>query len=135
LSKTIFVNLQVTFIRISAKENAMKLTRSVKETIFERMQTDAAFTKGFSEEARELFLSGEIKTAVVLLNDLEQCNNPMLPNEEFEPFDIADYLHTSDDMSGYFEACREIDPGDGSLILKAEKTIARAIIRRNLSKS
>lgn len=42
------------------------------------------------------------------------------------PYDTADYLKTGEDMTLYFEACLEEDPGDGSLIRVALGDIARA---------
>lgn len=108
----------------------MRLTRSVKETIFERMQKDAEFTEGVSDQARELCQRGKMTTAILLQKDLEECPHPMLPEREsFAPFNVAEYLETPDDMDGYLEACRELDPGDGSLVRKAEQNIALAVAR------
>lgn len=41
-------------------------------------------------------------------------------------WDPVDHLETEEDMSLYFEACVEEDPGDGSLIRAALGDIARA---------
>jgi probable addiction module antidote protein len=46
--------------------------------------------------------------------------------EKFSRWDAADYLETEADMTHYFEACVEDDPGDGSLIRAALGDIARA---------
>lgn len=46
--------------------------------------------------------------------------------EKFSRWDAADDLKTDEDMSLYFEACFEEDPGDGSLIRAALGDIARA---------
>ena len=46
--------------------------------------------------------------------------------EKFSRWDAADDLKTEEDMSLYFEACFEEDPGDGSLIRAALGDIARA---------
>ncbi len=46
--------------------------------------------------------------------------------EKFSRWDAADDLKTDEDMSLYFEACLEEDPGDGSLIRAALGDIARA---------
>ena len=46
--------------------------------------------------------------------------------EKFSRWDAADDLKTDEDMSLYFDACLEEDPGDGSLIRAALGDIARA---------
>jgi len=46
--------------------------------------------------------------------------------EGFSRWDAADSLKTDEDMTLYFEACLEEDPGDGSLIRAALGDIARA---------
>ena len=46
--------------------------------------------------------------------------------EKFSRWDAADDLKTDEDMSLYFEACLDEDPGDGSLIRAALGDIARA---------
>lgn len=46
--------------------------------------------------------------------------------EKFSRWDTADYLQDEEDMSLYFSACVDEDPGDGSLIRQALSTIARA---------
>ena len=46
--------------------------------------------------------------------------------EKFSRWDAADDLKTEQDMTLYFEACLEEDPGDGSLIRAALGGIARA---------
>ncbi len=46
--------------------------------------------------------------------------------EKFSRWDAADYLETEADMTLYFEACVEEDPGDGTLIRAALGDIARA---------
>ena len=46
--------------------------------------------------------------------------------EKFSRWDAADDLKTEQDMTLYFEACLEEDPGDGSLIRAALGDIARA---------
>lgn len=50
----------------------------------------------------------------------------MRVEEEFKPFDAAEYLETPEDMAGYLDACLEEDNGDGVLIRKALGNIARA---------
>lgn len=42
------------------------------------------------------------------------------------PWDSAEYLKTEEDITLYFEACLEEDPGDGSLVRVALGSIARA---------
>lgn len=46
--------------------------------------------------------------------------------EKFSHWDSADYLKTEEDITLYFEACLEEDPGDGSLIRAALGAISRA---------
>ena len=46
--------------------------------------------------------------------------------EKFSRWDAADDLKTDEDMSLYFEACLDEDPGDGSRIRAALGDIARA---------
>ena len=46
--------------------------------------------------------------------------------EKFSRWDSADYLKTEEDITLYFDACLEEDPGDGSLIRAALGDIARA---------
>lgn len=51
--------------------------------------------------------------------------------ERFSRWDSADYLKTEEDITLYFDACVEEDPGDGSLIRLALGDISRA---RGMSK-
>lgn len=46
--------------------------------------------------------------------------------EKFSRWDSADYLKTEEDITLYFNACVEDDPGDGSLIRSALGSISRA---------
>ena len=46
--------------------------------------------------------------------------------EKFHRWDAADHLKTEEDITLYFEACLEEDPGDGSLVRVALGDIARA---------
>ncbi|MBK9442180.1 MAG: transcriptional regulator, partial [Comamonadaceae bacterium] len=48
----------------------MALTRSFKETIIERVQSDASFAQALLDEAATLFLNGEPETARLILRDL-----------------------------------------------------------------
>ena len=48
----------------------MALTRNFKETVAQRVQSDAAFAHGLLDEATTLFLSGEPETARLILRDL-----------------------------------------------------------------
>ena len=49
----------------------------------------------------------------------------------FSPFNVLDHLHTQEDMEAYLQACVEEDPGDGSLIRKAQENIARATRKKS----
>ena len=42
------------------------------------------------------------------------------------PYDVADHLHTEEDMAAYLEACMEEAPPDAAFIAKALGDIARA---------
>jgi len=48
----------------------MALTRNFKETVVQRVQTDAAFAHSLLDEAATLFLNGEPETARLILRDL-----------------------------------------------------------------
>lgn len=48
----------------------MTLTRDFKQTVIDRVQRDPAFAKALLDEAATLFLSGEPKTARLILRDL-----------------------------------------------------------------
>lgn len=51
--------------------------------------------------------------------------------EKFSRWDAADHLKTEEDITAYFEACLDDDPGDGSLVRAALGDIAKA---RNMSR-
>jgi len=51
--------------------------------------------------------------------------------EKFTRWDASDHLKTEEDITAYFEACLDDDPGDGSLIRAALGDIAKA---RNMSR-
>jgi hypothetical protein len=48
----------------------MALTRNFKETVIQRVQSDASFAQALLDEAATLFLNGEPKTARLILRDL-----------------------------------------------------------------
>ena len=48
----------------------MTLTRSFKETVVQRVQSDATFAHALLDEAATLFLNGEPETARLILRDL-----------------------------------------------------------------
>jgi len=48
----------------------MSLTRSFKETVVQRVQSDAAFAHALLDEAATLFLNGEPETARLILRDV-----------------------------------------------------------------
>jgi hypothetical protein len=48
----------------------MALTRKFKKTVMARIERDSVFAKALLEEAANLFLSGELKTARIILRDL-----------------------------------------------------------------
>ena len=48
----------------------MALTRNFKETVIERVQSDATFAQALLDEAATLFLNGEPETARLILRDL-----------------------------------------------------------------
>jgi DNA-binding phage protein len=49
---------------------AMTLTRNFKETVIQRVQSDASFAQALLDEAATLFLNGEPETARLILRDL-----------------------------------------------------------------
>ena len=48
----------------------MALTRNFKETVLQRVQSDASFAQALLDEAATLFLNGEPETARLILRDL-----------------------------------------------------------------
>ena len=48
----------------------MALTRSLQETVFQRVQNDVSFAQALLDEAATLFLNGEPETARLILRDL-----------------------------------------------------------------
>ena len=48
----------------------MALTRSFKETVIQRVQSDSSFAQALLDEAATLFLNGEPETARLILRDL-----------------------------------------------------------------
>jgi DNA-binding phage protein len=48
----------------------MALTRNFKETVIERVQSDATFAQALLDEAATLFLNGDPETARLILRDL-----------------------------------------------------------------
>jgi DNA-binding phage protein len=48
----------------------MALTRNFKETVIQRVQSDASFAQALLNEAATLFLNGEPETARLILRDL-----------------------------------------------------------------
>jgi len=54
----------------STRGNFMALTRNFKETVIERVQSDATFAQALLDEAATLFLNGEPETARLILRDL-----------------------------------------------------------------
>lgn len=53
----------------------------------------------------------------------------MQPKIKLTPFDVTDHLRTDEDRAGYLEACKDEDPGDGSLMRAALGDVARARVR------
>ncbi len=66
----------------------MALTREFKKTIQERLQADPKFANALLNEATELFLNGDPKTAKIILRDLV---NATIGFEE-----LAEKIHKSD---------------------------------------
>jgi DNA-binding phage protein len=48
----------------------MALTKDFKETVIQRVQSDASFAQALLDEAATLFLNGEPETARLILRDL-----------------------------------------------------------------
>ena len=56
--------------------------------------------------------------------------------ENFTRWDASNNLKTEEDITAYFEACLDDDPGDGSLVRAALGDIAKARdSQRNLEKT
>ncbi|MYA87910.1 MAG: putative addiction module antidote protein [Boseongicola sp. SB0662_bin_57] len=49
-----------------------------------------------------------------------------MPKTVTTPHDVAEHLHTAEDMAAYLEACMEEAPSDAAFIAKALGDIARA---------
>ena len=49
-----------------------------------------------------------------------------MPKTETAPYDVAEHLHTAEDMAAYLEACVEEAPSDAAFIAKALGDVARA---------
>jgi len=54
----------------STRGNKMALTKNFKETVIQRVQSDASFAQALLDEAATLFLNGEPETARLILRDL-----------------------------------------------------------------
>jgi len=54
----------------STRGNRMVLTRNFKETVIQRVQSDASFAQALLDEAATLFLNGEPETSRLILRDL-----------------------------------------------------------------
>ena len=52
------------------RHKTMALTRNFKETVVQRVQSDASFAQALLDEAATLFLNGEPETARLILRDL-----------------------------------------------------------------
>lgn len=55
---------------LSTRGNPMALTRNFKDTVVERVQSDASFAQALLDEAATLFLNGEPEIARLILRDL-----------------------------------------------------------------
>ncbi|MDE2792425.1 MAG: putative addiction module antidote protein [Paracoccaceae bacterium] len=49
-----------------------------------------------------------------------------MPKTVTTPYDVAEHLHTAEDMAAYLEACMAEAPSDAAFIAKALGDIARA---------
>lgn len=112
------------------KPRKQHLTRPAEQTIIEHIIANPEFANALSLEAEALD-SDEPEVAARLNQWLEKAQ--YLPDRKttFTDFDAADYLCTQEEIDAYLEACLEEDPGDGSLIKRAQDDIARATRRLN----
>ncbi|RAH03065.1 hypothetical protein DJ480_10805 [Pseudomonas sp. Leaf98] len=62
---------------------------------------------------------------------MKKAQPPCDHTATLSPFNIVDHLHTQEDMEVYLQACIEEDPGDGSLIRRAQQDIAHATRKLN----
>ncbi|AZP69755.1 hypothetical protein EJJ20_03550 [Pseudomonas poae] len=115
---------------MTEKSHSLHSTRPVEQTIIEHIIANPEFAHALSLEA-EALESDEPEVAARLNQWLEKAQ--YLPDRKttFTDFDTADYLCTQEDIDAYLEACLEEDPGDGSLIKRAQDDIARATHRIN----
>jgi DNA-binding phage protein len=60
----------ITHVDQGPSGNPMALTRNFKDTVVERVQSDASFAQALLDEAATLFLNGEPETARLILRDL-----------------------------------------------------------------
>ncbi len=67
--------------------------------------------------------SRDIKMAGRLAQNLQEA---AMTKTVTRPHDVADHLHTAEDMAAYLEACMEEAPSDAAFIAKALGDIARA---------
>ena len=67
--------------------------------------------------------SRDIKAAQHLAQNLWEA---AMTKTVTSPYDVAEYLHTAEDMAAYLEACMEEAPSDAAFIAKALGDIARA---------
>ncbi len=112
------------------KSRTQHLTRPVERMIIEHIIANPEFAHALSLEADELKLD-EPEVAARLNQWLEKAQYLSGRKTTFTDFDVADHLHTQEDMDAFLEACIEEDPGDGSLIKMAQADIARATLRLN----
>ena len=81
----------------------MALTRNFKDTVVERVQSDASFAQALLDEAATLFLNGEPETARLILRDLV---NATMGFEQLAAL-TAKPSKSMDNLAAIFRAVRE----------------------------
>jgi hypothetical protein len=79
----------------------MALTRNFKETVIQRVQSDASFAQALLDEAATLFLNGEPETARLILRDLVNATIG------FEQLATLTAKPSMDNLAAIFRAGRE----------------------------
>ncbi|WP_157955104.1 DNA-binding protein [Pseudomonas sp. S5D5] len=112
------------------KRRAQHLAPPAESGIIQDIIANPEIAHALSLEADDLKLD-EPDIAIRLIQWQERAQYLADRKTTFTDFDVADHLHTREDMDAFLEACIEEDPGDGSLIKLARDRVARATRRLN----
>ncbi|KTB68349.1 hypothetical protein AO063_01175 [Pseudomonas fluorescens ICMP 11288] len=115
---------------MAKNSRARRSTRPVELTIVERISANPELAHALGLEANAMD-SVAPEVADRLNQTLKKAQPPCDRTATLSPFNIVDHLHTQEDMEVYLQACIEEDPGDGSLIRRAQQDIAHATRKLN----